>query len=937
MKKRLLTAFAVILAAASGFAHEVDSYVYTPQGRFQITGENTCTFAELENWTVIAPEAAEGQEPLTLSDVFSYVGADDAAPAGYVSTYAENTYGMSYKFSPDANAKYVVSITVNAGENTPNFNTRTVERGITSSCQIMSILGTDADGATVEFGKPLEILPGTNTLSWAIVGDGTPRDYVIKLVGWNSSLRICDIQIQEAMQVGDLRQLTGLVEYAQALLAIEGVDKSSEQYESLEGILADLEEFGDESTVGEVEGMIEGINETINEYVKIVDDFLTGSADDKLPLGSKKAEKLGKIGCWSGYGGGSGRLCTYEKALNEAGHYQQANSWGNGNGCIGFYTQMKLQPGSYVFSIDTRASCRENVKNSWDFNDGLAFAKELIYCAAVPAEGEVNTDEALASISFIANPADVQKNTIVVNIPEAGTYEFGVRTWAKDGYEGLKYGSCVLMKDARIYGKAKGAQYTQAQLNYVEDVVGQISAARASLDEAVAGVADESKPWSKSVLIEAIAEYTPVLAVYEAMDTATILLTFDETIYDHTKGLEDKTQDEDLYRLLASEVYTSCAKGLIAAVRTFNDNNKPLASLADAIQAAKDVEGERIYTNAAGRADLDAAIAAAEGIEAVLWLDDYSEENVTTINETIAALKEAVSAFQASIPEEYQSTIVDMAANLVAAQNAETGRWEIKVEGDETGAKGIASTDSFSEDPNGNTSFGIGYVSNETNLFPSLVRVGNGDAIVELPAIDPTSIVQFTFDYYYGNLITKYASFNIDAKVTPEATEENPEPVAEYPLIASENVDKYDSKADPNTFSIDVNNELTGVGSSSASNDAIAAESNKSSYTVNIDIAAKSMTCIINSPKGTFTHTAEMAESQVPARFRFGSNYNNADRRCFFGNLVVKTINAGEYDGISEVSATKRVNNGKIYTISGVEVKNLVKGINIINGKKIIK
>ena len=40
MKKRLLLAFMAMSAVASGYALEQGEFVYTPQGRFQITGAN---------------------------------------------------------------------------------------------------------------------------------------------------------------------------------------------------------------------------------------------------------------------------------------------------------------------------------------------------------------------------------------------------------------------------------------------------------------------------------------------------------------------------------------------------------------------------------------------------------------------------------------------------------------------------------------------------------------------------------------------------------------------------------------------------------------------------------------------------------------------------------------------------------------------------------
>lgn len=66
MRKRLLFAFMAVCVAVSGFALEKDEYVYTPQGRFLITGANlnaNNAFQDMTGWTAIG----EGK---TLADLF---------------------------------------------------------------------------------------------------------------------------------------------------------------------------------------------------------------------------------------------------------------------------------------------------------------------------------------------------------------------------------------------------------------------------------------------------------------------------------------------------------------------------------------------------------------------------------------------------------------------------------------------------------------------------------------------------------------------------------------------------------------------------------------------------------------------------------------------------------------------------------------------------
>ena len=55
MRKRLLFAFMAMCMSVSGFALSQGDFVYTPQGRFQITGANVNAgnaFQDLTGWTV---------------------------------------------------------------------------------------------------------------------------------------------------------------------------------------------------------------------------------------------------------------------------------------------------------------------------------------------------------------------------------------------------------------------------------------------------------------------------------------------------------------------------------------------------------------------------------------------------------------------------------------------------------------------------------------------------------------------------------------------------------------------------------------------------------------------------------------------------------------------------------------------------------------------
>lgn len=919
MKKHLLLV-AAILASTSMFAHEVDQIVDTHNGRYQIVGANTCTFTDLVGWTAVS--ATEGT---AVSDIFAFAGEEDGVPAGYVAVSDANTEGISYKISPDANATFILSMTITAGEGSiPNYTVSNGDHGRTASSQLLKITGTDGEGTATEFCIPTEILPGTHTYNWAIVGDGTARDYIITLAGWTPNVRISDIQIQEANQVGDTRKLARKLVEAQAILAIPNLDQSAESYIALQENV-DACDLPADCTQEDVDAALEGLTDAIAElYKDQMDDFLP-NAIDKIPMAAAKVQKAGNIGVWKD---GINRVHADAGGYYDLGHYQNGSAWGYSvGGSLGLTYDTELVAGTYIYSMELKANARYSTKSTWDPDEGLQFANGELYIVKVDGEEE---EVVATSGLFPVSPYELEQHVLSANISADGLYRIVMKTTAKEGYESLTYGSTAVPFNASIYGKPLVKAYSKIEKDYCGDVLGQINAARTNIETAKTYIADETYSWGKTALQEAIDAYEPVTAKYEALDSAAIIATLDKDIYVGDGGLEATTQDGDLVRLLAGEVYINAAKGIIAAVKEFEAENAHITQLDNAIAAAEETLAARVYGNATLKDDFAAAIEAAKATEKALRADDYSEDNVATKDEAIATLNEVEESFKASIPESCINTIVDLTSNLTATL-AEAD-YEL------TGVKGKLVLPNYgvnedgSANPNGNTNYGIGYIVNEENIFPNLLRVGNGNAKAALEGIEEDDILQISFDYYFGNLTKAKCGY----KVTTTTT--NAEGVEEEATICGLNCSMYDGNDDLNTFGINYNSELTKVGSGSASNDAIAAESNKCSFTINIDLLTNEMSCNIVSSKGTFNYPTTKEVAGVPTSFVVTSNYTNADRRSFFGNLKIQAIKGGEADptGITE-NVVKAINNGKIYNAAGIEVKNFVKGINIINGKKIVK
>lgn len=917
MKKRLLFAFAVMLTAMTAFAQE---YVYTPQGKFNVTGENLCSNSDwkdgnFEGWTVVSANAEA-----TCKDKFSYVEGE-----GIQSLDAAKGEGMYYAakgLNPDK--KYVVSITFCQTDITvPNEATRTyVDGGMATNTNYVQISGNSdkvyggtADAVT--FGKASEIVPGDPiTYSYAIVGDGTDRDYFIEFLGMNPAIKIQSVEIREAEQVGNDLDYKQLYDYAKIVRGAYAW-KESEILEGLDEMLEIAEAYMLEPpTVDEMEEFVGGFKEVVNTFLKEnMDDYLP-TAIDKLPKAASKVSKQSKIGIWSDFGATS-RIHSSAGDYYDLGHFQNGNTWGNGAGNIGLQTTMELVPGVYVFSVSLRAQTRENVKSTWTNNDGLQFAQGELYVKQV-VDGAVQAEKYATTDLYPLLPADFVKNTLVFTVTETGNYQISMNTTANEAYAGIKTGSVAYPFEASLWAKTT-AKYTKAQELYLSAVKTQITTGRDNITAALASYTDETKSWGKAALAEAINAAEEALVDYEAMSDDEIVATFDEEVYDSSKGLESLTQDgadnptgtyEDYNRLLEAKVYVDAVKGIIAANNAFKSQNDKIESLTTAIANAQNVLDARLYTYATGKDALKAAIDAAAATEETLRAGDYSEEAAAEVDAAIAALNDAVAEFKTTLPAEKIQTIVDIDFSNDAVLDEETGIYSIK------GAAGEMALPSYTPalDAN-NTDYQLGYNANAEVVYGDVLRVGNGEATVGLAGWPAGSILNVSFDMYFGNLITCYAGYYIK-----NVNDEN---------LAALYMSKYDGKSysenDPahNTFGCSVNDHFTGAGSSSGANDVIAAESNKTHFEIVMDLGDWNMSCTTSGDKGTFASQLVQMNPEVdriPAKFVLKSNYSNADRRCWFDNLKVVAVDAG-ITGVAEIdSAEVEAAQGVVKFVKGNQV-----------------
>ena len=230
MKKRLLFAFMALCVAVSGYALTKGEFVYTPQGRFQITGDLVAksTFADWTGWEV----RSEGK---TLADKFNTNANGYAAGLNSVVCVDEPSNdnvgeGMYFKFEPtSSDGVYIVSFKLKGAsdlglQKDNHVRSRVVGDGyddfrretnlvVVAGCKNAEYTyplatATDADGNVTDdviIANTAEELTGEwQTFNYAIVGDGTARTWFISFTSMPTTIEIADLQIAPAMQFADV-------------------------------------------------------------------------------------------------------------------------------------------------------------------------------------------------------------------------------------------------------------------------------------------------------------------------------------------------------------------------------------------------------------------------------------------------------------------------------------------------------------------------------------------------------------------------------------------------------------------------------------------------------------------------------------------------------------------------------------------------------------
>lgn len=869
MKKRIIFVLMAMCVALSGFALEVNECVYTPQGRYKITGSNVASsdFQTFDGWTVVT--ASER----TIDENFALVQDGDIWCAQSLSATAGE--GMSFTFdSSDADGVYVVSYKIKSSEQTSiRVKTDVLQTNL------VTITGVGEGIDPIVVNKAEHVTQDWQTFNYAIVGDGTARTYVISFMGMATNIEIADLQIAPAAQIADLRQRDLMLEKMKAYRDV--YDWSAEVLDEFDynDIVSELEAIGDESSQADLDDMLATANEILygegGFLAENMDDYLAGNSLNSFNYWSGKKQKQSTWGDWSILPAGRGFWEIESQGCPDLGHYGGSQKWGET--VMGVTLQKDLDAGSYVFMIDGKAAFRENrVSSTWATDDGLRMSIANAYIVKVPESGTPTAADTIKSVYQELDPLDFTTAIVAVKIEEGGKYEIGYKVVAKPEFVGTTAGGVTYVHNASLYGKNDN-KYNQVELAYEADVREEIAMGRAQITTAEEYIANSEYYWGKAELQACVDSIAPRIDAYEAMDKDAIIATFDKDVYNCDNRF--KNADEGL---LVFEVYDNASKHILAANRKFIAINDTLNSLQVAIDNAEATMTMRLYNAATGKEDLQNAIDDAKTLLASMKKMDYSEENAFIVVSTIKYLNDAVEAFKASIPASAITTLVDIDFENEAAVDAETGNYTI------AGAAGAMEFTHFSttipeaEDAPFQQGF---WVNDEQQKWKGYLRVGNGQGTVEFdPTVDGdmgANILKVSCDYYIQGLANRYVGFFL--------MDEEYNNVAGLYRNYNQGTDGY------NPFDADMSKVWAKSGA--AYNDASPADVEdptanplqKTHFEVIMDYGTQTMYCTISSPNGSTT-SEEVDLTAIPVKFVLQCNYDNrfATRRCWFDNLKIE-------------------------------------------------
>ncbi len=948
MIKNLLSLALLSSMAIGANAYNVDDFIYTRAAKYKVTAANLVTNGELkgaslDGWTATDPTAAG------LAEVFTVL-EDGGVKVNSGMTALEN--GMYQVINVANGGTYVVTMKVKGAEE----GYTDLDQTAPATNYIFAYFNTDGTLSTVGGNKNTTLSFGEGGAAIEACYSFTADDYtemaftveapsegkiVIDLRGMVADLEIKDIECHAVTSVIDERIAQARLNYIKYI--INGFEWTSE-YDYFDDVKADITAL--ENAIKTNSADINTYLDNLNGDFKSFAEANLANVFEAIPTtdGSSNAENnsanwMNWTAKWNslGYSERNGQYtgkAPWNWSTDRWSHKTAAKNmpmqiqwmrkasgdWDN----IATLT-CTLDKGTYFYSVDGQGGMMTLNKERWARHSGYECASTQIFFGV---DGAATANDTLDCGMLPTQNYKSYINKYV--LAEDSKVNLGIRcNQTLDVLNGFD----VFFANPMLYKVLVKGELTPNQKTYLSLVETQIAKLEERIKEAEELVAatQTEKPWGKENLqkgIDAAKARLEVMKKYnqeeilEAMANETASFNVEGGMF-YVDG-EYITKDSVYTNTALCDVFEAAGSNYLKNefIDVFNALNTPLTDMPAAIEAAKVAKTQRIFSSSSKMGELGNEITKVENLYKEKLAAAYSAENAQALVDAKAALAQLVEEFKAAIKAE---VLVDIDFENTSFVKHEDPEGEVDTYYTIAGKAGEMKIGEVAE-ALGTTLYELGYRASEEAETDSvgMLRVGGGSAKVDFAAA-PTNtdeIVRVSFDYYFGNLITKSAGYYLTAGTD---------------TICGLFCSMYDGKDTYNTLGVEYMSVLTKVGSGSASNAAIAAASNKSHFEVVLDYGKKTMYCTTTSGKGTFT-TAEVAlnPEQKATGFILASNYDNTNRRCWFDNLKVESIAVGEATGINDVATVakavkvvKAIENGQLviktangtFNAVGVQIK----------------
>ena len=919
--KKLLSASLFALAALSVSAYEVGEFAYTKIAKYRITGNNLVANGTFAGDDFTAGWTATDEANSPLATVF-----EQAAEGGVqvIAGQTALTCGMYQAVKIDAGGTYVVAFKVKGA--TAGFTDIDMTAGNVN--YINAYFNTDAalatvDGTNLLFGENgvgggYQFSFNADDYTQVVFAVDAPQDgnIMIDFRGLNEGLAIKDVEVRTAEQVYDDRIANDRIAYFNKYLA-DGTLEGKEYYDDLQASVKAVQDaIAANATPAEMTTYMENLENDWSLFAEA--NFsnmlnLIPTKDGSANTGNNSANWMHWTAKWNKLNNDYKNQAPWSWSTDRWCHKTAAADspmciqWMRGAGSNSNWNNIatltaELQPGVYYWGVTGQGGMMTLNKNRW----ARSWADE---CAKTELFFNGDTVEV-----GILNAARNQDYVVQFKLEEAKEVTLGIICNNVSSSENAGF-------DVQFYSPVlylvKGDGLSPEELAYLDAVQVQLDALQGRIDVANGYLAEanDTLPWGKEDLAVGAAEAQVRHEQWTAMSEDDRL-----DMYYNDEQLPDTIMEHGV-RFLNNNY-----------INPFIEKNKPLTDMPGAIKAAQEVYAQRIYSSSSKKADFAALIAASEKMYAEKLVAPFSSADSLALINQKAALEAMAVEFKAAIDA---TVLVDIDFGTQEAPAAfEAHTTEPDSLGETTtyntiaGAKGVMTFNDLS----GSYPYALGWGSTTDETTGAIIttdslgmlRVGNSEATVEFSGapVGEFDIVNIKFDFYAGKLNKAKVGYKVLA--------------AEGDTICGLYYSPYDGNDEFNTFAVDYNKYIPGVGSSSASNAAIAAASNKTQFDIVLDYGTKTMYCTTSSSKGTVTTEAIALPELVPAKFVLYSGYNNADRRCWFDNLIIQNIAAGDPAGVESIEAIRPVDNN-MYNLQGQRILAPVKGqIYIQNGRKMI-